>query len=154
MALLVAAGYQVTGLDISLAALERARAHAPGTGVVAGAVDSSLPFADASFDAVLSCEVIEHLLDVPRSLAEMRRILQPGGKLFLSTPYHGRMKNLGLAMLGFDRHFDPSGPHIRFFTLKSLIHLLSHNGFQVRKTCCLGRFWPIWMNMLVWAERV
>ena len=153
MALLAAAGYRVTGIDISLAALERAHAHTSGAGVVAGAIDSSLPFADESFDAVLSCEVIEHLVDVPRALSEMRRVLRPGGRLFLSTPYHGRLKNLALALHGFDRHFDPTGPHIRFFSLRSLTHLLDRNGFRVTKTFCLGRFWPLWMNMLVWAEK-
>ncbi len=154
MALLVAAGYQATGLDISLSALEKMRAHSSAAGAVAGVLDSSLPFADGTFDTVFCCEVIEHLLDVPRSLAEMRRVLRPGGTLFLSTPYHGRLKNLALALLGFEQHYDPAGPHIRFFTVKSLSHLLVQNGFRLERTLYLGRVWPIWMDMLIWAAKV
>ncbi len=153
-ALLAAAGYQVTGIDISAAALRRAKANVSSAGLVMGGVDSSLPFANDSFDVVFSSEVIEHLVDVNRALAEMRRVLRPSGKIFLSTPYHGRLKNLLLALRGFDQHFDPAGPHIRFFSLNSLTVMLDRNGFRVRGHFCMGRFWPIWMNMLVWAEKV
>ncbi len=154
MALLAEAGYQVTGIDISLGALGKARAYSRTASVVAGVIDSSLPFADGSFDAVLSCEVIEHLLDVTRSLAEMNRVLRPGGRLFLSTPYHGLVKNLVLAVHGFEKHFDPDGGHIRFFTPKSLRQLLERSGFKVERILCLGRFWPLWMNMLILAEKI
>lgn len=48
----------------------------------------ALPFAKASFDAVLSHAVIEHVADASRYLAECRRVLRPGGWMYLSTaPY-------------------------------------------------------------------
>ena len=47
-----------------------------------------LPFRDASFDLVLSHAVIEHVADAPRYLRECRRVLEPGGRMYLSTsPY-------------------------------------------------------------------
>lgn len=49
--------------------------------------DGSIPVADASFDIVLSTQVLEHVPDPDAYLAEARRILKPGGKLILST--HG-----------------------------------------------------------------
>jgi SAM-dependent methyltransferase len=48
----------------------------------------ALPFAGGTFDLVLSHAVIEHVADAPRYLAECRRVLAPGGHIFLSTaPY-------------------------------------------------------------------
>lgn len=45
----------------------------------------ALPFRDASFDAVLNIQVLEHLMEPRVAVAEFGRVLKPGGKLFLST---------------------------------------------------------------------
>jgi ubiquinone/menaquinone biosynthesis C-methylase UbiE len=47
---------------------------------------TELPFADASFDLVVSFEVIEHLDNWPRMIAEARRVLSPHGQFVVSTP--------------------------------------------------------------------
>ena len=49
--------------------------------------DGTVPAADASFDAVLSTQVLEHVIDPGLYLAEAFRVLRPGGRLLLST--HG-----------------------------------------------------------------
>ena len=51
--------------------------------------DGTVPIPDASFDAVLSTQVLEHVADPAVYLAECRRVLRPGGRLLLST--HGIM---------------------------------------------------------------
>lgn len=56
---------------------------------VAIADDGTVPVADASFDAVLSTQVLEHVADPAKYLAECHRVLRPGGRLLLST--HGLM---------------------------------------------------------------
>lgn len=52
-----------------------------------------LTFADGSFDFILSCDVLEHVPDYPRALAEFCRILRPGGLLLLSAPFTFADKN-------------------------------------------------------------
>jgi SAM-dependent methyltransferase len=49
---------------------------------------ATIPFADRAFDAVFSSNVLEHVADLPRLAAEMRRVLQPGGRCvhILPTP--------------------------------------------------------------------
>lgn len=46
----------------------------------------NLPFDDGSFDTVLSTQVIEHVVDPKRAVAEIHRVLRPGGVLILSAP--------------------------------------------------------------------
>lgn len=60
----------------------------------------ALPFEDGSFDVALCLDVLEHveLLDQPRALAEIARVLAPGGRLFMSVPnlahLHSRVRFL------------------------------------------------------------
>lgn len=47
----------------------------------------TLPFDDASFDAVVAFEVFEHLFNLEEMLNEIRRVIRPGGKLFFTVPF-------------------------------------------------------------------
>lgn len=53
--------------------------------------DQPLPYADASFDLVVSMDVVEHVPDPRPWLAEALRVLRPGGSLFLTTPNYGSL---------------------------------------------------------------
>jgi malonyl-CoA O-methyltransferase len=68
---------RLTGLDISEQML---RSVPPGIGKVSG-IMTDLPFADESFDGVYATESLEHAVDIERAIAEMCRVLRPGGKL-------------------------------------------------------------------------
>ncbi len=89
---LARAGAHVTGCDFSSAALRAAATKVfnsngrPALAVLVQGDAQSLPFADNSFDVVVSCETIEHLPQVQAAAAEMFRVSRPGGKLFLTTP--------------------------------------------------------------------
>jgi SAM-dependent methyltransferase len=60
------------------------RGLTPGQGVCASAL--SLPFADHTFDVAAAFDVVEHCEPEDRALAELRRVLRPGGRLLLSVP--------------------------------------------------------------------
>jgi ubiquinone/menaquinone biosynthesis C-methylase UbiE len=88
---LARAGAQVTACDFSSAALRATRVklcsngQPPPAALVQGDAQN-LPFADNSFDVLVSCETIEHLPAVQSALNEMFRVTRPGGRLFLTTP--------------------------------------------------------------------
>ncbi|WP_198018809.1 methyltransferase domain-containing protein [Azorhizobium doebereinerae] len=78
----------VTGLDVDPEAVEAARAAYGAEGRVMFETGSAhdLPFPDASFDVVVSFEMIEHVDRQERVVAEVRRVLKPGGLFIVSTP--------------------------------------------------------------------
>jgi 2-polyprenyl-6-hydroxyphenyl methylase/3-demethylubiquinone-9 3-methyltransferase len=92
-------------------------------------------------------------MDVHGCLAEINRVLKMGGLLILTVPYHGLIKNLGIALLYFERHYNPYISHVRFYTKKSLKACLLRGGFKVVRWEGLGRYWPIWMSVFVIAEK-
>lgn len=53
-----------------------------------------LPFRSEVFDAVVSCETIEHVPDAHAALREMYRVTRPGGRLFLTTPNYANFMGL------------------------------------------------------------
>jgi demethylmenaquinone methyltransferase/2-methoxy-6-polyprenyl-1,4-benzoquinol methylase len=76
----VRAGGRVTGIDFSERMLDRARRKSTAVEWVLGDV-TALPFADAGFDAATVGFGVRNLQDLERGLAELRRILRPGGRL-------------------------------------------------------------------------
>lgn len=76
----------ITGIDIDPVAAKEAKTECGDKAAVLLGNGLGLPFADNSFDVVTSFETLEHLRKRGRFLAELHRILVPGGVLMLSTP--------------------------------------------------------------------
>jgi SAM-dependent methyltransferase len=129
---LAQAGAIALGVDVSQEALRRARSRHAQLQLQAISAGAPWPLEDASFDLVWAGEVIEHVADTASWLSEVRRVLRPRGELLLSTPAHGRLVLLALALSGrrFDRHFDPLSDHLRFYSGRSLRGLLDDFGFD------------------------
>jgi SAM-dependent methyltransferase len=121
---LAGAGCSVVALDPSSVAVERS------AGRVSLLPDGPLPVEDSSMDVVWAGEVIEHVADTDAWMSEVRRVLCSGGRLLLSTPWHGRLKTAALALSAHERAFDVRGPHLRFYTPRGLGSLLEGFGFH------------------------
>jgi ubiquinone/menaquinone biosynthesis C-methylase UbiE len=131
------------GLDVSDTALERASASLPGVEFHKIEDGSTFPLTDNSVDFIFASEVIEHVYDTEKVFSEIARVLRRGGQILITTPYHGFVKNLFIVFIAFDKHFDPTGPHIRFFSKRSLYRLLKKAGLKPVAHGYFGRSYPI-----------
>ncbi len=132
---------RVTAIDISAGQIAENAKKFPGITFKQHDVSERFPFADGTFEVVWCSEVLEHLFDPSFALREMHRILKPNGRLMVTVPYHGRFKNILIALFNWDEHFVPSSPHIRFYTNRSLSRITAAAGFHSIKvkTCGMGR---------------
>lgn len=143
---------RVCGIDLSSTGIAHARQVAPECTFEVGSVyeDMFKPFGHR-FDAVISLEVIEHLYDPRRFLARVVEALDQDGVLIFSTPYHGYVKNLLLAVLGkMDGHFSAlwDGGHIKFWSRHTIRRLLEHCGFETVHFEGAGRLPYLWKSMI------
>lgn len=146
-------GFTVAGLDGSASGVDLARKNFPEINfsqldLVSGKIPSEYA---QKFDAVVSVEVIEHLL-LPRMLMENAlRAMKPGGLLILTTPYHGYWKNLAIALMnGFDSHWHPLRDygHIKFFSKNTITQLFGEFGLESVRFHTVGRI-PALANSMV-----
>jgi SAM-dependent methyltransferase len=80
-------GAEVSGFDLSPGMLDLARRRVPEADLRVADLAAPLPYADAEFDDVIISLVLHHLEDWAPPLAELRRILKPGGRLLISVDH-------------------------------------------------------------------
>ena len=112
--------------------------HARGrTEVVLAPRAAALPFGDGSFDLVTTLDVIEHIDDDVAALAELRRVLRPGGLLLVAVPAYrflwGKQDEVAQHMLYRQQHFFPMSEYLRLvFSLPAILcTILAIPGFLV-----------------------
>jgi SAM-dependent methyltransferase len=128
-------GNEVVGVDVDAAAL--AKAEALGIEPVQANVEEPLPFEDASFDAVVAGELLEHLQFPDALVSEIRRVLRSGGVAVGSVPNAFRLQSRLRFLLGRPPEDDPT--HLRMFSPAALRVLL--DGFEdVRLDFVGGRY--------------
>jgi 2-polyprenyl-3-methyl-5-hydroxy-6-metoxy-1,4-benzoquinol methylase len=128
---LVAKGYRIHGVDVSEAAISQYRAHG-FEGSVAD-IEVGLDYPDGRFDIVFCSEVVEHLTAPELLLAEINRVLKPGGALVLSTPNSAFWLYRVLGILGFTLSELQHPKHFQFFSRRSLLKLLDGASLRLRQ---------------------
>jgi SAM-dependent methyltransferase len=134
----------------------RDAAAALGLDVLPGDLERSLPFSDDALDLVVSNQVIEHLADTDAFMAEIYRVLRPGGLAVISTENMASWHNVAALVVGFqpfsssnysNRRYPLGNPmglhagenatvldgmlHRRIFTTRALRELFAAHGFDV-----------------------
>lgn len=137
LSLLRDCGRRFTVCDVDPRAVELARerygARLAGADVVG--VDRPLPYPDQSFDAVVSMEVIEHVVDPLPWVREALRVLKPNGLLFLTTPNYGSrslrvLESTALEAVARLQRFSRKDLHPTKLTESSLAATLRDAGVQ------------------------
>ena len=111
--------WKLTGLDFSPLACELARERT-GAEVVQGSI-AALPFAEARFDAVVSCDVVCQVADPALGVREFHRVLKPGGIVGLTMPAYQWMYS----------YHDRAVGNLRRYTRGEVAALLRATGFTV-----------------------
>jgi len=87
-----------------------------------------LPFADGSFDRVIASEVLEHIPADETAMAELARVLRPGGTMAVTVPRCGpEFVNWALS----DEYHDVPGGHVRIYRRSQLVGRLEATGLEV-----------------------
>ena len=101
---------------------------------------TAFPFPDGSFDAAVSLVTIEHLIHPDHFLEETRRVLAPGGRLYISTPNYAAPEFMVKMLLSGRSFHDPLASaeeryeffgHVRYFTYRTLRDYVRSFGFAL-----------------------
>jgi 2-polyprenyl-6-hydroxyphenyl methylase/3-demethylubiquinone-9 3-methyltransferase len=131
-------GAKVTGLDAGDANIKAAMVHAEGAGLDidyrVGAVEGLLAEGGRTYDLVLSLEVVEHVVDAARFLADCAQLVRPGGLLIVAT-LNRTARAFALAIVGAERvlRWLPPGTHdwAKFVTPSETRAALRASGLDV-----------------------
>jgi SAM-dependent methyltransferase len=123
------------GIDLSDIAIERAARKFAGRPNLAfrrtDAVNSGIP--DATFDVVLAIEIIEHVHDPERLLAESFRMLKPGGRFLINSANRDSLHLRMIRALGLPE-FKATIEHIREFGFAEMSSILEGLGFRITES--------------------
>jgi SAM-dependent methyltransferase len=136
---IIANGATVVGVDTSVSMVEAARAR----GVVAmEASAESLPFSDQAFDAVFSNAALHWVRDQDAMLAQVHRVLKPGGRFVAEMGGHGNIASIRVALAAvLARHgFGGLDEGMSYYpTPESYAQRLIHQGFEVQQIALIQR---------------
>lgn len=150
-------GAEVTGMDLSGASLEAARAQAQRCGLRARfllADAAACPLGSGLFDFALLHDVLEHVPDARRVVAEAARLLRPGGSLFASTIDRGFLSRLQVVWLGEGLGLVPRGTHDAGMFLRPAELEAHGRAVGLRTTRLLRRRPALLATLRTWTVRL
>lgn len=126
-------GLAVTGVDISPANIVKAKKYLKRA--LIGKAER-LPFKDNYFNLILASEILEHMVAPEKALAEISRVLAPGGKAIVTYPNTGGLQ-IRLSLLLWGRNPTINYPdnqlHLRFFSLAGFKALVVKTKLEIKK---------------------
>lgn len=157
----VLGGINVVGLDRDGPSLLKAReglAMLPAATATTGFVEGDAyrtPYADATFDAVICSEVLEHLEDYHAALAEIARVLKPGGVFVATVPRAWPERICWALASGPGGYGDQPGGHVRIFDERELAADIAKGGFdKTGRHHAHGLHAPYWwLKCAFWDRR-
>jgi SAM-dependent methyltransferase len=132
-------GWRAVGLEVSPAAARRA-AETIRAALVAVGDAQHVPFADDCFDVVTLWDVLEHLPQPHAAMAELARVLRPGGRLVLTT---GDVGSLAARVSGARWHLYTLPEHVFFYSRKGLRRLFAAHGLRVERIRAEASRYPL-----------
>ena len=148
-------GYEVVGVDPSTSGIREAHSAYPNLRLFVGSAYDDLAARFGRFQVVLSLEVVEHVYYPRKFAATLFSLVRPGGLAIVSTPYHGYLKNVGMALSGkLDSHFTAlwDEGHIKFWSILTLKELLIEAGFSGISFQRVGRI-PVFAKSMIAVAR-
>jgi SAM-dependent methyltransferase len=145
-------GYHVFGIEPGPKGFEIARNTHRDIKFYHMGIEDDLPSDIKQVDGVICTEVVEHLFS-PRNLPRFcKMVIRPGGRVVVTTPYHGWLKNSAIAILGkWDSHHNPLWDygHIKFWSRRTLRLLFEEQGFVYDSFRGYGRVPGMWKTMML-----
>jgi 2-polyprenyl-6-hydroxyphenyl methylase/3-demethylubiquinone-9 3-methyltransferase len=152
-------GWKCFGVDSSVTGIEIAQKSYPGVHFFRADVEhaeSEILKQVGQLDTIISTEVIEHVYAPRDFLKTSYALLKPGGLLVITTPYHGYLKNLMLAVTGkLDNHFTVlwDNGHIKFWSRDTLTQVTREAGFKPVGFRGSGRLPYLWNSMALVVQK-
>ena len=142
------------GVDIAPAAVELAKRLNTASALEFKVSDGApLPFGAASFDVIVCSEILEHVPDLDGMLAEIARVLAPGGRLYATMP--NSLTDVWRPLRPLCLRIDEIEGHLRRMSRSAFLAAIASHGFEPVRSQYRGFILSaIWYRNLIYSPRV